>query len=68
MTLEKALSAGARCYAKSNGRTFYIQVDGSLDITRNLPSGKTDCEWYAWYETAMKDYPLATYNWHIMED
>jgi hypothetical protein len=68
MTLSRAVSTGCSCYAEVGRKTFTIRTDGWLNITQELPNGKTEIEWYTDYKNAIEDYPLDTYNWHILEN
>ena len=65
MTLNQALATGLPIHAEHGDATFHIDTHGGLDIMRELQNGKIECEWYVWYETAMKDYPLDTFNWTV---
>ena len=68
MTLQQALATGLPIHAEHGDATFNIDTHGGLYIMRELPNGKTECEWYAWYTYAMKEHPLDKLDWHVIKN
>ena len=67
MTLTRALATGLRIYFRYQDASLRIEPSGWLDVMRPLPNGKTECNWYADYQTARADYPLDILDWHVKE-
>ena len=68
MTLNQALNTGLTICADYGDSTVYLDPHGGVDVLRELPNGKTECEWYTWYEYAMKEHPLDKLDWHVIEN